>query len=467
MFDGADTTAGADGAQVAAGAGRDSGGDRVRFEWREIDRQLRRIARRRGELDADELMWLARAERAELHRQLGMASMLEYVERVLGYGPKAGRDRLRVARKLEELPLLAAALDAGQLPFSAVRELSRFVITKTEEEWLDVTRGKCLREIEELSSGRQPGDRPGDPVNPDLRMRPISLDLTPPTYSLYLDARRRLEEELGHSLTDDEMVYALCSTVLDPARRRTDPEDSASRPAPELGVSASDGSDVVPSAVNTSATPAAPRVAPYQIALMVCRYCDRAWHDATGRSIDMPPSTLEMALCDAQHIGDVDCDQPARAYQQIPPAVARMVLRRDRGRCCVPGCRSSRWIHIHHIVSRELGGTNDPSNLVCLCSSHHQSLHRNQISLTGTAPEALVFDLRRFEPPPPTPVATATPSPPTYAVEDTSVLAHQVLVEMGFKPKEARAALERAMPHVGRADLEALVRRALRELTIR
>lgn len=476
MFDGADTGVGGDAGDLAMSGG--GGGNRGEHEWREIDRQLRRIARRRGELDADELIWLARAERADLHRQLGMASMLEYVERVLGHGPKAGRDRLRVARKLEQLPRMAAALDAGVLAFTAVRELSRFVVPETEEEWLDATRGKCLRDIEGMSSGRQPGDRPDDPVEPDLRTRPISLDLTPPTYALFLDARRRLEDELGHALTDEEMVYALCSTVLDAAPRGADLEPAAiDEPGKESDAGPAAQEQVLAGNDRTksSAKPSAPRIAPYQVALMVCRYCDRAWHDATGRSIDMPTSTLEMALCDAQHIGGVDGDLPSRAYQEIPPAVARMVLRRDRGRCRVPGCRSSRWIHIHHIVPRELGGTNDLTNLVCLCSAHHQSLHRKQIALTGKAPDALVFDLRRYDPPPsPAPVTTTSPSSPTIprrsqteAVGDVSERAHQALVQMGWKSKEVQSALGRAMPHVGRADLEAVIRRALRELSIR
>ena len=302
--------------------------------------------------------------------------MLEYVERVLGYAPKSGRDRLRVARKLESLPRMAAALDAGALPFSAVRELSRFVTPETEAEWLEATRGKSLREIEELSSGRRPGSRPGDPSDPDIELRPVTLDLTPPTLGLFRDARRRLEEELGHPLTDDELVHVLCSAVLDHAPRGAEPEVEAQ--------------------VLTTSTRTAPRVPPYQIALVVCEYCDRAWHDATGKSIEVPTSTVAQACCDAQYLGYVDGEAPARAFQEVPPAVARMVIRRDRGRCRVPGCRSSRWIHIHHILAREHGGTNEPSNLVCLCSAHHQALHRAQIGLSGRAPDALVFDLRRF-----------------------------------------------------------------------
>jgi 5-methylcytosine-specific restriction endonuclease McrA len=391
MFDGADCVE-----SIGVEVG-ESGGEG--FEWREIDRQLRRIARKRGELDAEELRWLARAERAELHRLLGMASMMEYVERVLGYGPKTGKERLRVARRLCELPRMAKALDDGVLPYSAVKELSRFVTKKTEAEWLEVTRGKTLREVEEMSSGRQEGDRPGDPVDPDLRERPITLDITPPTLGLFRDARRFLEDELGHAITDDEMIAIMCATVLSSAPRGAgrDP-GSAPRGAGRDPGLAPRGADDGTARDGDGARDdeAAPRVPPYQVALTVCEYCERAWHDATGKSIAVPASTLEQARCDGQHIGNVTCEAPARAYQEIPPATARFVLRRDRGRCQVPGCRSSRWIHIHHIVPREHGGTNDPSNLICLCSAHHQSLHRKQISITGLAPDELVFDLRRY-----------------------------------------------------------------------
>jgi hypothetical protein len=139
-------------------------------------------------------------------------------------------------------------------------------------------------------------------------------------------------------------------------------------------------------------------VAPYQVALTVCEYCDRAWQDACGRSIAVLPSVLEQARCDAQYLGRVD-GEVMRAWQEIPPAVARAVLRRDCGRCQVPGCRSSRWIQIHHIVAREDGGSNDPCNLLCLCSAHHQAHHRKQITIGGVAPDRLVFDLSRYETP--------------------------------------------------------------------
>ena len=70
-----------------------SGGRTVCPTWTEIDRNLRAIARRRAALDVDEARWLVMARREALHRQFGYARLEEYLERVLGYGPHAVRDR--------------------------------------------------------------------------------------------------------------------------------------------------------------------------------------------------------------------------------------------------------------------------------------------------------------------------------------------------------------------------------------
>jgi hypothetical protein len=54
------------------------------------------------------------------------------------------------------------------------------------------------------------------------------------------------------------------------------------------------------------------------------------------------------------------------------------------------------YLHIHHIIWREHGGSNDPRNLICLCFAHHQAVHQRRISVTGTEPDGLVFDLSAF-----------------------------------------------------------------------
>ena len=105
------------------------------LDWKTVDRELRTIARRRAQLDAEEARWLREAERVQIWRQLGMVSALDYMERVLGHTPHAASERLRVARVLGELPVTSDAFELGELPYSAVRELTRVATPENEARW--------------------------------------------------------------------------------------------------------------------------------------------------------------------------------------------------------------------------------------------------------------------------------------------------------------------------------------------
>src|SRR5262245_16109292 len=105
-------------------------------EYRAVDRRLREYARHRSALDAAEAFDLVRAEQLRVYISFGFATHYEYMERVLGYGPHAARERMRVARALVGLPETAAALTRGELTYSAVRELTRVATDETELEWL-------------------------------------------------------------------------------------------------------------------------------------------------------------------------------------------------------------------------------------------------------------------------------------------------------------------------------------------
>ena len=56
--------------------------------YREIDRQLRSIAKQRAGLDVEEARWLREAERQRVWRKLGFSTALEYLEDVFGYSPR-------------------------------------------------------------------------------------------------------------------------------------------------------------------------------------------------------------------------------------------------------------------------------------------------------------------------------------------------------------------------------------------
>jgi hypothetical protein len=318
--------------------------------WRTVDRALRTIKQRRAALDADEARWLREAEALQIWRPLGMVSALDYLERVLGYAPRSAQDRLRVARALGDLPELTAALAGGELPFSAVRELTRVATPATEAAWVAAATGKNLRQIEELVADHRPGDHPDDPPDPEARMHVVRFELSAPTFALLRQVRTVLDDEHGTNLPDDAFIATLCHRALD-GTQEAEPTGRAK----------------------------------FQIAVTVCERCRQGWQEGAGARIAIHPAAVERAMCDAQHIGSIDGTEPERAYQDIPPSVARLVWRRDGGRCRVPGCRSSRGLELHHLVHRADGGTHDASNIALICSACHQSHHDGVLRISGTA----------------------------------------------------------------------------------
>jgi hypothetical protein len=153
----------------------------ARRSWQDIDRDLRSIAKRQRALDAEEAVLLCAVVRREIWRQLGKASLLEYLEAVLGYSPKAANDRVRVALALDDLPVLAESLANGEQSFSAIKELTRVATAKTQADWCDAARGKNVRQIEELVAGHRRGDLPTDAPVPELEPQIVRFELTTAT----------------------------------------------------------------------------------------------------------------------------------------------------------------------------------------------------------------------------------------------------------------------------------------------
>jgi len=397
-----------------------------RATWKEVHGELVRLARSKGAYDAEEARWLLEGKRVRVHEPLGYGTFLSYLEHVFGYGPRLASERLRVAEALAVLPAMMDALARGDLCWSAVRELTRVAVPATEAEWMAAARGKSMREVEDMVSGRRTGDRPGDPADADARRQVLRLELSGETMAALREARRRIELDVGHSLDDDAAMRMLAHYVL--------------------------------------GGPTDPGRAAYQVAMTVCQQCGRGTRDGAGRELAVEPHEVEAALCDAQHIGDPHVDGvPATAKQTIPPRVRRLVVRRAHGRCQAPGCRVARFLEIHHIVHRAKGGTHDPSLLALLCSAHHMQVHRGALHVAGTAPDRLEFRRRQATWPAPSVRASSVaqrPTPPDAG--DLRADALDGLRRLGFSAAEARQAVEAAASSCG--DLETLLRQALTHL---
>lgn len=402
-----------DGGQTMEDGGGDAGAGATEEAWREADRALQRLAARRAALDQEEAEWLCRAMAVELHRHRGFASLAEYLERTLGYAPHTARDRVRVAEALSRLPATKAALGLGMLHWSAARELTRVATPETEQAWLDAVANRTVRQIEDAVRGRRPGDGPDTPPAPDAARQVVRIEVSPATQALMAATRRAMEVATGQALTDDEIQAALCRMYLAGAAH-----------------------------VGEAAEPAGANQPPHQIAITTCPDCRRAWQDAAGRTVEIDATELEQASCDATHVGRVDGETPRVATRSIPPATRRAVLRRDRGRCAVPGCSNSRYVDVHHIVPRARGGDHAPELLVTLCTTHHRGVHDGRLWIEGDAVRGL-----RFTHPDGRPYGRPRDEPRPRRTDDATVRA--TLIELGFPAAVATAAVTRARAHVG------------------
>jgi 5-methylcytosine-specific restriction endonuclease McrA len=71
---------------------------------------------------------------------------------------------------------------------------------------------------------------------------------------------------------------------------------------------------------------------------------------------------------------------------QIPARIRHQVFHRDKGQCTYKDpktgkrCEDRRWLDIHHIKKRTVGGGHEIENLTLLCRGHHQMLHALEAS---------------------------------------------------------------------------------------
>jgi hypothetical protein len=409
-------------------------------EWIRAHEELSRLAKSRAAADAVEGRWLLRALRAGTHVRLGFGGFSEYVESLFGYKPRSTEEKLRVAEALENLPESGGALTEGRVNWSALRELTRVATIETEREWLEAARGRSIREIERLVSGRAVGDSPSAPARRELERHVLRFEVSGETLATFRDAMAKLRRDSGTPLDDDAALLLLARRVL--------------------GGPADEGRSS------------------YQVAVTVCEECGCAFQQGRGELVEVGREIAEMAACDGQHVGSIGGSSGAgireleqsrtgahvgatnardRAKQVIPPAVRRLVMRRDQGRCSVPGCKNGTFLDVHHLELRSEGGAHDADNLAVVCGAHHRALHRGTLVVEGRPSAGLCF--RHAD-------GTRYGHVVSARVIDVHDKVFAALRGLGFRESEAKRALERVRAEkTGALDVEKVLREALAVLT--
>jgi hypothetical protein len=108
-----------------------------------------RIAAAQAEL----LLWIAEFDRREGWAGPGMLSCAHWLSWRVGLSSGTARDQVRVARRLEDLPEVAAAFADGRVSYSKVRAITRVAEPDDGIDWVELARHSSAAQLDRLVRG--------------------------------------------------------------------------------------------------------------------------------------------------------------------------------------------------------------------------------------------------------------------------------------------------------------------------
>jgi hypothetical protein len=311
----------------------------------------------------------------------GFRSCAAWLSWRVGLDLGAARERVRVARALETLPLLAKALAHGELSYTKVRALTRVATPETEERLLAVGRAGTADHVERIVRGWRRLDRNAEAREDARRHTTRALHVYQDEDGMVV-LRGRLAPEVGAVLM--QALAAAREVLYQQARGRSfddSPADVSSQ-TPTMPQQQADALGLLAeTALHHGIDPGAPGER-YQVVVHVDAPV-LADPDQLGQSVledgaRVSAETSRRLACDAsrvvmQHARDGRVVEVAARTRTIPPALRRALHHRDRA-CRFPGC-GVRFGQGHHIRHWAQGGPTTLSNLALLCRRHHRAIH--------------------------------------------------------------------------------------------
>ena len=161
----------------------------------------------------------------KLYRDLGFSSIRQYAIEALGFSSTRTGDFMRLAAKLESLPMVKQEVAAGRLGYTKAREIAAVADVNTEIEWVRVAREKSRRELEEtvrlakMVAGRQrkvdPGQRelmprPEAPTPPAASSVRVGFEFSPTQFARY----EVMLAKIGHRGDSAELLLEMMESFL-------------------------------------------------------------------------------------------------------------------------------------------------------------------------------------------------------------------------------------------------------------
>jgi hypothetical protein len=141
----------------------------------ELADEIRTWAGRVAAGEAHLLTLIAEFDRREGWAGPGLLSCAHWLSWQTGLSPNAARERVRVARRLEELATIAAAFGAGRMSWSQVRAVTRVATADDEANWVELAKHSSAAQLERVVRGvrrvRRVEEAEADPEMAAYRLR--------------------------------------------------------------------------------------------------------------------------------------------------------------------------------------------------------------------------------------------------------------------------------------------------------
>jgi len=382
-----------------------------------LDRLGDEIAELSAHLDAAtaRLLVLIRQFDARGGWNSGFRSCAAWLSWRVGLDLGAARERVRVARALGTLPLLAEALARGELSYAKVRALTRVATPETEARLLGVGRAGTAAHVERIVRGWRRVDRRAEARETTRRHASRALRVYQDEDGMVV-VRGRLEPEVGALLM--QALAAARETLYQRARREEgDAPAEPSAGAPSLAQQQADALALLAeTALHQGLDPGASGER-YQVVVHVDAPV-LADPDQPGQSVledgaRVSAETSQRLACDASRVV-MRHDEEGRVVEigartrTIPPALRRALHHRDRG-CRFPGCGVSNG-QGHHLLHWAHGGPTTLSNLALLCRRHHRAVHEEGYRVERGPDDTLRFRRPDGQPVPEVPPFATVPA---------------------------------------------------------
>lgn len=364
----------------------------------QLEEQVTELA---GHIHAATARWLKLV--AEADRQgvwHGHRSPAEWLTYRCGLDPAAAREQIKVAHRLSDLPLIAAAFEEGEISYWQVRALARVATPENEETLLDWTRHSMADQMQRICRRYETHlNSLSQKRNYESRYLRYFFD---DSGSLVLSARLPGEEG------------ALVAKALELAREEVSATTRPEVPAHEEdieelherapGLSCSERryatmADALVAVAETSLTESTGSKSVDPPTLVVHADLKTLMNNQGAAEVDgsvgIPATAVRRLACDAAVVTIVEDPDGkplnvGRKTRTVPPALRRALESRDRI-CRFPGCGQRRRRHAHHLQHWLDDGEHEPENLILLCRFHHRLVHDGGYEVTGDPSGEVTF----------------------------------------------------------------------------